>query len=494
MSNYTLNNVRRFITHIDEHDYWDFHLNYDNLSHGVLDNNCLISSIDTSEPGCVNNNELISKKDYYYEDSCTNGLELLNIGYTGVDNGLISYQKDRITDEEFYNIYTGSTYTIESGDTRLHLHKVSGNAGIYDYPVSLNEDGSIKLNGGFYQGFFRSGKEYFVLPSEMGINEQWNICFKMRMVDYEPESTRTLNDKYPNNKGIFFYIGTRSENKWMYLYNNLPLSGETIECDSQEEDIFDLIEDDIVLSAQTFDTNNGFDIYSPNDSYFTTDNKFILFDRSPSGITADDYDGNEIAMVSYKTRRFDGNLFLYMNRTKSGYTVHDIDELEISGGSTTYDNKLMFEDIYNNALAFFIGEDGSIGYKYLVKDCSEQHLLPYKVLSGSSYPGMVKYNDWYDIRIRILNQSDGMRFMFYINDKLKYITSTLPHLNLHELNELGEKQEGVAYNISIGGGTQGLSETIMPDYMKVPTISFPIEENFAGSFIGDIKEFKFYTC
>ena len=78
--------------------------------------------------------------------------------------------------------------------------------------------------------------------------------------------------------------------------------------------------------------------------------------------------------------------------------------------------------------------------------------------------------------------------------KLKYITSELPKLNLHDLDEIKEKQEGVAYNISVGGGTQGLAETIMPDYMYNPTRTFPIEENFSGTFIGDIKSFKLYTC
>ena len=28
-----------------------------------------------------------------------------------------------------------------------------------------------------------------------------------------------LWDVYPDNKGIFFYIGTRAENKWAYWYN-----------------------------------------------------------------------------------------------------------------------------------------------------------------------------------------------------------------------------------------------------------------------------------
>ena len=70
----------------------------------------------------------------------------------------------------------------------------------------------------------------------------------------------------------------------------------------------------------------------------------------------------------------------------------------------------------------------------------------------------------------------------------------LPKLNLHALNELEEKQEGVPFNISLGGGTQGLLETVMPDYMSEPTKEFTLEKYFAGSFIGDLKSFKFYIC
>jgi hypothetical protein len=282
----------------------------------------------------------------------------------------------------------------------------------------------------------------------------------------------------------------------VYLYDNIPLSGTSYgECSADEEDpFFDLIAEDIVLSAQTYDTNSGFNISSPNDAYILSDNKFLIFDRTPSGITTSNYEGNEVAMISYKKRGFDGNLFLYMNRTPTGYTTSDIDTLELSGGSETYDNKVLINDIYNNALAFVINDNGSIGYRYLVKDCSEEAYVPYKILSGNSYPGLIKQDEWYSIHIRIMSYEEGMKFMFYVNGKLKYVTSKLPRLNLKALDELEEKQEGVAYNISIGGGTQGLAETIMPEYMLVPTTVFPLEEHFGGSFIGNIRSFKFYTC
>jgi hypothetical protein len=59
---------------------------------------------------------------------------------------------------------------------------------------------------------------------------------------------------------------------------------------------------------------------------------------------------------------------------------------------------------------------------------------------------------------------------------------------------LDEKQEAVPYSISIGGGTQGLVETILPDYMCNINNEFPLETYFTGTFIGDFKSFKFYTC
>ena len=87
-----------------------------------------------------------------------------------------------------------------------------------------------------------------------------------------------------------------------------------------------------------------------------------------------------------------------------------------------------------------------------------------------------------------------MRLFFYVDGKLVYVTRSMPKLNLHELKETYEKQEGVPYNISIGGGTQGLAETVLPNYMLDNDRVYPLEKYFAGSFIGYFKSFKFYNC
>ena len=47
-----------------------------------------------------------------------------------------------------------------------------------------------------------------------------------------------------------------------------------------------------------------------------------------------------------------------------------------------------------------------------------------------------------------------------MNGKLVLISKELPTFNFRELNDTPDKQEGVPFNISVGGGTQGLSDVI----------------------------------
>ena len=87
-----------------------------------------------------------------------------------------------------------------------------------------------------------------------------------------------------------------------------------------------------------------------------------------------------------------------------------------------------------------------------------------------------------------------MRLYLYIDGYLKYVSKELPEFNFKELDDVYSKQEGVPFNISVGGGTQGLCDSVWLDYNKAFEKILPIEKNFAGTFIGDIASFKFYTC
>jgi hypothetical protein len=51
----------------------------------------------------------------------------------------------------------------------------------------------------------------------------------------------------------------------------------------------------------------------------------------------------------------------------------------------------------------------------------------------------------------------------------------------------------VPYNISLGGGSIGLLETISLNYYDISEYILPIEKDYCGTFLGDIKSFKIYN-
>ena len=166
------------------------------------------------------------------------------------------------------------------------------------------------------------------------------------------------------------------------------------------------------------------------------------------------------------------------------------------------------QDIYRNAFALQIKDDGTIGYKYLVKDCESEE-EKYKIESEFTLNPIIQEKIWYTINVKImpvkhlqrnlrcLTQNfftDKMQIYIYVNGKLVLVSRELPMLNLKLLNDLMDKQEGVPFNISLGGGTQGLSEVVYLNYKKLPEYILPLEKEFGGSFVGWLKAFRFYTC
>jgi hypothetical protein len=256
------------------------------------------------------------------------------------------------------------------------------------------------------------------------------------------------------------------------------------------DDAVDYIESELDISDFTYETDNGFDFGQANQYYFYTDNKFLMFDRTKNGKTVSTWvEGTQFMYYGIKNN-FKGNLFILMNRTKTGYTVNTINELREKDNN--YYNP--YDDIYDNALAFRITDDGEIGYRLLTVDCEKEGRNKTKILEGYSNKGIIKDCEWFTVDVKLLFvNSNKMKLMFYVNGKLVYVTSQLPRIRLRALNDLYEKQEGVPYNISIGGGTQGLAETIQYNYMLNPTRLYPLEENFGGTFIGYFKSFKFYN-
>lgn len=628
MANLLNNQFNNLRLEIDESEYWDFFINKDSnivdVNFSLLGNDlitkCLSSYIDLSDRECIDGKNILSKKDYTWEKSINASSILYNIGYTGVDNGLIWLKKDEIDNSKFIEIYQNSEHEIPS-DNALRLYPIDGSSKKYEYPIEI-ESNRAKLTGGFFQGFFETEcDKYQILPDRLENGEYWDLEFILERKSFN-ESDKTINTKYPQNKGIFFYIGTRAENKWDYLYNDpnddagdssyfseygdgdlitkeclgifsdpnpvMPVEWESESLDEYlsfkyyDEDDYDLndhgledyffethkantidedkanniiscwckngctetkktirkkvshgcncgkiknytiteteiiesncdgylskcetfdllddldtidnndldyLEPDLDISDFLFKTKNDFDLKINNQWFFETDNKFLLFDRTCNGFLTSNYNVGDIVRYTGVKYKYSKNPFLLFDRTCTGYTTSNIKNDEV------YEKYDVNADLYQNAFALRITENGAIGYRYLIQDCDSEE--GYTIKENYSSEGVIKENEVSVIHVRIKGYNTTMSLDFYVNGKLVFLTKEMPKFNLRKLNDLYEKQEGVPFNISLGGGTQGLMETVLPNYMQEPYRVYPLEKHFAGTFIGYLYGFRFYNC
>ena len=143
MSNILNNNFHNLKLNVNNDEYWDFFLNNDyfesyNFDSSSMYDDCLISFIDVALYDCVFEDEINSISDYSWEFSNATDYTLNNIGYTGFDNGLLYFRKDKITYKDFVKLYTESKYEIKD-DNALKLHKVTGSTMVYEYPLTVED-------------------------------------------------------------------------------------------------------------------------------------------------------------------------------------------------------------------------------------------------------------------------------------------------------------------------------------------------------------------
>ena len=490
--------------------YDDFVLSLDNTKavplDGKLTEDCLISYIDTNNPECIIDGSLLfSDSKHNYENAINDNVSLTNIGFTGIDTSIVPFDKDNVDMDEFIDIVQMSALDITSGDTRLQLLPVSGNTKLYDYPcgvVSESGDTYYKLNGGFLQGFYKTcdGK-YEVLPQY--INNAWNLEFVIRPRSDYQESGNTINNIYPENSGIFFYMGTRAENKFVEYFgckdiDKYPL--REVSGDTSVETSSETLKDIPLLT-----TSEGHIAESGIEYDITTDNAYLIYDRTCDGYTTDTWTRGDTLRLTLKHRDIEDNLYTLMNRTCRGFTTNSLEKyLEKHPEKYTKNKCNIIGDLIGNAFALKVNEDGSVGYKYLIRDCNNED--KFSIAEENGFPGLIKNGEWNVINVmfKILNGEVDkcgvplgerrMKIYIYVNGYLKFVSKELPEFNFRELNDFCDKQEGVAFNISLGGGTQGLIESVWFNKMTGSKHIFPLEQNFAGSFIGDIRSFKFYDC
>ncbi len=485
MSNIYQHNFNNCKLRLSNSDYWDHFISYDckgsGLNHDlILSGDCLLIDIDINEDLSYSGNTLYSLNDWSGATVHSSGVTLNDIGLTGIDNGLITYVCSAETSgSTFINTFTGSTLFLSSADTRFSMTRVTGCT--YDYTIDIlsgvTEGNYARLCGGFYQGFFKLSDKTFFVPKDDNkftwdvadfcltdplsgntlsgtpygyqtlptrYEKGWTSEFWLKREDNgcSGNTATTLNDVYSGNTGFFYYMGTRSENKFWNVF-----SGET---------------------------------------GYTTSSGIAL---EPPAITATTLSGNPFMV-------YNGS-----NLT-SGCTFPGVETTITRGRNRD-------ADIVQNALGFRIKGDGSIGYRYLTVsgECSgDTYVTGTSIEEGYSDSGIVYEDNWAQVVVRftayntitdcdlIIDVRRKGRLDFFLNGYLKYSIEDFDEFLFKDLNEYREKTQGVPFNYSFGGGTQGLLETNTINGPDVKDEDLVIQKNFAGTFKGCASIFKMWGC
>jgi hypothetical protein len=569
-----LNEVSDISLASDEKDY-DQEVIFSPLLIGEGDGNRMPINMDFNSSGVTNcigcgdfNQDTVVSNSYWNPT----GQDLLNcgvitsicdVGLTGIDNGLV----DKFSGETIYlnsGLYTSVSdkFSRKKYDRRFKMHPITGfttpsdrilNDNSYNYLISSGTNGNsvgrfISFSGGFYQGFYKSfGYDYQVLPERFHLG--WGSEFLLRY-RWTGNTDVGLNVRYPENKGIFFYYGTRAENKFYHYANGSPHgdSGYT----RVTEGLNCLETCGCSSSAATASTCH----YVYQQSGVTSQN--CSCGQCPCNCTS-------YASIPELNPLYDG-LSNALSLRLSGETASPrlcVKTFRITGGCETTgtcttgityttgtsvtewcSTRGIFDDCSGTT---YLEEERWVQINAIFErntyldDCD----LLYKgglgeivktVYTASSAnnsvsliePPITHEPDYDPATVEVVNITERWvnevndrlgRFKFYVNGKLFLVVENFEEIIPRPLNTLRETQIGVAYNMSLGGGTQGLhdnltvtgcSDTISgmtyqqdPECLTTETLDeteysgltthIRLEKYFGGSFFGDISAFRFYT-
>lgn len=136
--------------------------------------------------------------------------------------------------------------------------------------------------------------------------------------------------------------------------------------------------------------------------------------------------------------------------------------------TTTYSEVLPLNNIKNNVIAFEITEDKKLGYKYVDNDglvISSTSNLTISSTTGWTMIAMVFTPDEIldPAELNCAEQRIG-KLIFYVNGRAIWTIKEFPEFYFKSFGNDKEKQLGVPYSISWGGGSFGLSESWHYDY------------------------------
>ena len=492
---------------------------------------------------------------------------ICDVGLVATDNGLFN----QITGETLYYIKgIDNTYKFEPDyrDSRFKMHpvrsfakspnvKFSGRSKNTLYNIVSKTGDTVgyyqELYGGFYQGFYKLfGHDYEVFPER--VNKGWSVemLLKPRITEeYNPNyaTEQYLNDVYPSNAGTFFYFGTRSENKYYHSATGTPESNS-----GYTRVTNDLTCIESCACSDTGVTNaNCIHVY-PNSGFTTvhntgcncgcasteivplpeTDPKFDVLSNALSF----QFSGcplNPSLAVKYIKITGDcvttGTCETTGVTFQTGYTITTVvtppiyEICNLACDDTDEERWVMISAVferYKTIEECDLLNLGGLNDLRLETYQSSIDGQSYKLISPpNTHPGDTKEPKVYKVRFdrKWFEELDYRlgTLKLYVNGYLFLVIEDFEEIIPRELNTEKEKQVGVPFNISFGGGTQGLHDHLIfsgcsnpyGPYIQDPEL-FPnnilsattlsglstnilLEQNFGGTFMGGISQFRMYV-
>ena len=495
---------------------------------------------------------------------CPSASTLCNVGLTGIDNGLVQ----RLSGESIditTGLYTNNTdkYSRYKYDRRMKLHPITGfttsenrlwNDDSYDYNLNYQTDNNsvgyyAKLSGGFFQGFYKlPGYEYQVFPQRVPLGWTTEILLRYR---WTGNTEVGLNKRYPENKGTFFFMGSRSENKFYHYADGHPLSDsgytrvteglncmQTCECGktgkTNENSCYKVYQ-------QSGGTSTNCSCGCPCNCTTTVEYPELnpLYDGISNALSLRLSGDTGNPKLCVKTYRITGSCQpisactteeTYVTGTTLTEWCSTKGIFDICSG-TTYSNVehwVQIDTVFQRNSWFDtcdLYDKGGLG---LITNTIFT-ATPANNSVSLIEPPLTHEKDYDPATTEIVTFNDNWTeeqkyrlgtLKFYVNGKLFLVIENFEEIIPRLLNTPKEKQIGVPYNISIGGGTQGLHDNLTfsggcptninsATYQQDPeclttydldntiysglTTQIKLEEYFGGSLIGDISAFRMYT-
>lgn len=416
---------------------------------------------------------------------------------------------------------TGVTYGI--GNTRFKLNPVTGFTGNYDYKVvkdtvvAFNES-YHQLLGGFYQGFFKVfgyPVEYFKTRANKGWTVNMMLALTSATQD-KPILNDLHNSTYPITpmSGMVFYMGTRAENKY------LTITGTAINTILDKTGIVDNDIPDVTTEriSQIFkDTNlnlfNKKNLYTYGDEfllngsyyegfYYILDGHYYV-DR---GIDIDKElfrktNYNDIINNAFSIFFYNGYIgYRTIYATEPCYTGSSENPIANTPAITLLDPNTIDENSFIDVTD--VCDINNTVKKIVTKDFTIEEVMSKtpkinidNPFSRFLYVSVVFERDFSydtDCELKYGKYKKG-RLTIYFNGVSVFSYDNFTEIIPHELDTTTYLQEGVPFNISFGGGTQGLVEEVNS---VGNTISAPInkilDKFFTYTFIGGVRSIQMY--